>query len=88
VLLYGYETLSLTLREEQRMKVFEKRVLRRILGPQGEEMTGGWRKKLHNEELRNLYPSPDVIKMIKPRGIGLAGNIARMGIRELNVGFW
>jgi hypothetical protein len=50
VVLYGCETWSLTLREEHRLRVFENRVLRRIFGPKGDEVTGGWRK-LHNEEL-------------------------------------
>jgi hypothetical protein len=54
VVLYGYETWSLTLREEYRLRVFENRVLRRIFGPKRDEVTGEWRK-LHNEELRNLY---------------------------------
>jgi hypothetical protein len=69
VVLYGYETWSLTLREEHRLRVFEKRVLRRIFGPKRDEGTGGW-TKLHNEELHNLYSSPSIIRMIKSRGIG------------------
>ena len=52
--LYGCETWSLKLREERRLKVFENRVLRRIFGPKRDEVTGEWRK-LHNEELNNLY---------------------------------
>jgi hypothetical protein len=56
VVLYGCETWSLTLREEHGLRVFENRVLRRIFGPKRNEVTGGWRK-LHNEELRNLYSS-------------------------------
>jgi hypothetical protein len=48
--------------------VFENRVLRRIVGPKGDEVTGGWRK-LHNEELRNLYSSPNILRMIKSRGM-------------------
>jgi hypothetical protein len=64
VVLYGYKTWSLTLREEHRLRVFEKRVLRRIFGPRRDEVTGDWRK-LHNEELHNLYASPDIIRMIK-----------------------
>jgi hypothetical protein len=56
VVLYGCVTWSLTLREEHRLRVFEKRVLRRIFGPKRDEVTGGLRK-LHNEELHNLYPS-------------------------------
>jgi hypothetical protein len=51
--LYGYETWSLTLREQNRSRVFENRVLRRIYGPRRDEVTGGWRK-LHKEELHNL----------------------------------
>jgi hypothetical protein len=61
VVLYGCETWSLTLREEHKLRVFENRVLRRILGPKRDEVTGEWRK-LHNEELHNLYSSPDKIK--------------------------
>jgi hypothetical protein len=56
------ETWSLTLREEHRLRVFENRVLRRIFGPKRDEVTGGWRK-LHNEELHNLYSSPGTIKI-------------------------
>jgi hypothetical protein len=64
VVLYGCETWSLTLREEHRLRVFENRVLRRIFGPKRDEMTGEWRK-LHNEELRDLYSSPSIIRIIK-----------------------
>jgi hypothetical protein len=64
VVLYGSETSSLTLREEHRLRVFENRVLRRISGPKRDEIIGGWRK-LHNEELHNLYGSPTIIRMIK-----------------------
>jgi hypothetical protein len=64
--LYGCETWSLTLREEHRLRVFENRVLRRIFGPKRDEVTGDWRK-LHNEELRRLYSSPSIIRMIKSR---------------------
>jgi hypothetical protein len=55
--------MSLTLREEHRLRVFENRALRRICGPKGDEVTGDWRK-LHNEELCNLYSSPSIIRMI------------------------
>jgi hypothetical protein len=53
----GVKLKSLTLREEHRLGVYETRVLRRISGPKRGEVTGGWRK-LHNEELHNLYSSP------------------------------
>jgi hypothetical protein len=59
VVLYGCETWSLTLREEHRLRVFENRVLRIIFGPKGDEVAGEWRK-LHNEELHNLYSSTDI----------------------------
>jgi hypothetical protein len=57
---------SLTLREEHRLRVFENRALRRIFGPKRDEVTGEWRK-LHNEELHNLYSSPSIIRMIMSR---------------------
>jgi hypothetical protein len=67
VALYGRETWSLTLREEHRRRVFENRVLRRIFGPKRDEVTGDWRK-LHDEGLRNLYSSPNIIRMISQGG--------------------
>jgi hypothetical protein len=66
VVLYGCETWSLTLREEHRLMVFEKRVLRRIFGPKKAEVKGE-RRKVHNGELNNLYSSPDIIRQIKTR---------------------
>jgi hypothetical protein len=78
VVLYGCETWSLTLREEHRLKVFENRVLRRICGPKRDEVTGEW-KKLHNEELHDLYSLPSVIRIINSRGLRWAGHVARMG---------
>jgi hypothetical protein len=66
VILYGCETWSLTLREEHRLRVFENKVLRRIFEPKRDEVTGGWRK-LHNEELHNLYSSPSIIRIMKSR---------------------
>jgi hypothetical protein len=70
--------LSLTLREEHRLRVFENKVLRRIFGPRGDEVTGGLRK-LHNEELHNVYSSPSTIRMVKLRKMRWAGHVARMG---------
>jgi hypothetical protein len=69
------------------MTVFENRVLRRIFGPEKDEVTGGWRK-LHNEELRNLYSSPDMIRMIKSRWMRWAWHVARMGGGGMHIGFW
>jgi hypothetical protein len=78
VVLYGCETWSLTLRKENRLRVFENRVLRRIFGPKRDEVMGEWRK-LHNGELHNLYSSPDIIRQIKSRRMRWAGHVARMG---------
>jgi hypothetical protein len=58
--------------------VFENRVPRRIFGPKRDAMTREWRK-LHNEELHNLYSSPDIIRQVKSRGMRWAGHVARMG---------
>jgi len=77
VVLYGCETWSLTLREERRLRVFEIKVLRRIFGPRGDEVTGDWRR-LHNEELNNLYCSPNIVRVIKWRRMRWAGHVARM----------
>jgi hypothetical protein len=78
VILYGCETLSLTLREKHRLRVFENRVLRRIFGSKRDEVTGGWRK-LHNEELHGLYSSPSIVRVIKARRMRWAGQMACMG---------
>jgi hypothetical protein len=75
---YGCETWSLTLREESRLRVFEKRMLRRIFGPKRDDVTGEWRK-LHNEELNNLYSSPNNVRVIKSRIMRWAGHVACMG---------
>jgi hypothetical protein len=66
VVLYGYETWSLTLREEHRLRMFENRVLRRMFGPKRDEVTGDWRK-VHNGELHKFYSSPDIIRHIKSK---------------------
>jgi hypothetical protein len=85
VVLYGCETLTLILREEHRLRVFENRVLRRIFGPRRNEVMGDWRK-LHNEELHNLYSSPNIIRMIKSRRMRWAGHVARMR-RRVYIGY-
>jgi hypothetical protein len=78
VVLYGSETWSLTLRKEQRLRVFENRVLRRIFGPKRDEVTAEWRR-LHNEELNDLYSSPNIVQVINSRRMIWAGHVARMG---------
>jgi hypothetical protein len=75
------ETWSLTLREEHRLRVFENRVLGRIFQPRRDEGTGRCRK-LHNGELRDMYTSPSIIRMIKSRRIRWAGHVARIGKEE------
>jgi hypothetical protein len=62
-------------------------MLRRICGRKRGEVAGEWRK-LHNEELRDLYSSPSIIRMVKSRRMRLAGNIARMGERETSISYW
>jgi hypothetical protein len=69
---------SLTLTEEQRLRVFENRVLRRIFGPKKDEATREWRR-LHNEELNHLYSSTNIIRVTKSRSMRWAGHVARMG---------
>ena len=78
VVLYGCETWSLIMREEHRLRVFENRVLRRIFGSRRDEVTGEWRK-LHNVELNDLYSSPNIVRVIKPKRLRWAGHVARIG---------
>jgi hypothetical protein len=77
----------LILSDEHRLRVFENRVLRRIFGPQRDEVMGGCRK-LHIEELHNLYFSPSIIRMIKSRKMRWAGHVARTGKSEMRIGYW
>ena len=81
VVLYGCESWSLTQREERRLRVFQSRVLRRIVGPRRDEVTGEWRK-LHNEELNDLYCSPNIFRVIKSRRMRWVGHVARIRKRR------
>jgi len=81
VVLYGCETWSLILRKESRLKVSDNKVLRRIYGSKRnkrDEVRGEWRK-LHNEELNDLYCTPNTVRVIKSRKMNLVGHVARMG---------
>jgi hypothetical protein len=83
VVLYRCEIWSLILRNEHKLRVTEDSLLRRIFGLRKEEIIGGWRK-LHNEELHNLYASSDIIRFVKSRRMSWAG----YGIREMHIKFW
>ena len=78
VVLCGCETWSLTLREERKLRVFENKVFRRIFGPRRDEVTGDWRR-MHNEELNDLYSSPNIVRVIKSRRMRWAVHVTRMG---------
>ena len=77
----GCETWSLTLREKRKLRVFENRVLRRIFGPKREEVKRKWRK-LHNKEIKDLFCSPNFVRVIKSRRMRWAGHVTRMGERR------
>jgi hypothetical protein len=76
--LYGCETWSLTLKEEHSLRVFDNMVLRRIFGPEREEVVRGWRR-LNSEGFHNLYASPRVTRVTKSRTVRRVGHVARMG---------
>jgi hypothetical protein len=85
VVLYGCETWSLALKDEYRLRVFENRVLR-IFGPKRDEIRKQWRR-LHKVELYALYSSLNIIRVINPRRMRWAGNVASMGRRQVHTGF-
>jgi len=78
---------SLTLRQERKLRVFENMVLRRIFGTRRDEVTGEWRR-LHNEELNDLYSSPNIVRVIKSRRMRWAGHVARMSDEMVCIGSW
>jgi hypothetical protein len=84
--LYGCKIWSLTLKEEHRLRAFENRVLRIIFGPERDKVTGEWRK-LHSEELHNLYSSPNIRKIMSRR-MRWAGHVARMEEEGKCTRFW
>jgi len=86
VVLYGCETLSLTLSEERGLRVFENGVLRRVFGPKRDEVTGEWRR-LHNEDLYDLCSSPNIVQVMKSRILRWAGHVAGMGRGEVHTGY-
>jgi len=87
VVLYECETWSLTLREEGKLRVFENMVLRRIFRPRRDEVTEEWRR-LHNEELNDLYSSPNIVRVIKSIRMRWAGHVVRMGAEMGRLGSW
>ena len=87
VVWFGCETWSLTLREERWLRVFENRMLRSLFDPKRVKVTGEWRK-LHNEELNDLYCSPNIVRVIKSRIMRWAGHVVIWGTGEACIGFW
>jgi len=86
VVLTGCENWSLLLREDRRLRVFEQRVVRRAFGPKMDDVTGEGRK-LHNEELRDLYSLPKIVRVVKSRRMRWVWHMARMGRGEVCTGF-
>jgi hypothetical protein len=86
VFLYGCENWSPRLREGRRLRAFENRVLWRIFGPKRDKVTGDWNEQ-HNEELNDLYSTPNIMRMIKSKRIRWAGDVAHMGRVEVLQGF-
>jgi hypothetical protein len=78
VAMFGCETWSLILREEDRSKVFENRILRRTFGPKMDEATGGEWRKVHNEQLHDLCSSPNITRIISSRRMRWAGHVERI----------
>jgi hypothetical protein len=72
--------------QEHRLRVSENSVLRKIFGPKRDE-EGSWRK-LHNDELHNLYSSPNIVRVVKSRRMRLTGHVERIGRGEVFTGFW
>ena len=87
IVLNGCETWSLTLREESRLRVFENRVLRKMFGTTRDETTGEWRK-LHNEELHDLWSLPNIVNLIKSRRMRWAVTWQEWGRGGVHTGFW
>jgi hypothetical protein len=87
VVLYGCETWWLTLSEERRLRVFKNGVLSRVFGAKRDEVTRECRK-LYNDELKDLYSSPTLVRVMKSRIMRWAGQVARMEREEVCTGFW
>jgi hypothetical protein len=87
VILYACETWSLILKEEHRWEMLENRVLKKIFGSKRDEVMGGWRK-LHNEELHNLYSLTSIIRIVTSRRMRWAGHVTRMGRLGLHIEYW